>query len=63
MDTSSAYGDMQMVESSNLTKVVDQIDPIMTDTGFEIIYGMHIFLNIVFSLEGGPRYKPPGVSR
>ena len=30
VDTSSAYCDMQMVESSNLTKVVDQIYPIMT---------------------------------
>ena len=30
VDTSSAYRDMQMVESSNLTKVVDQIYPIMT---------------------------------
>ena len=29
MDTSSAYGDMQKVESIILTKVVDQIDPIM----------------------------------
>ena len=34
METSSAYGgsasDRQMVEISNLTKVVDQSDPIMT---------------------------------
>ena len=43
MDTSSAYGDMQMVESSNLTKVVDQIDPIMTDKGFEMI-GSYLFV-------------------
>ena len=43
METWSAYGgsasDRQMVEISNLTKVVDQSDPIMTVLykGFEII--------------------------
>ena len=43
METLSAYGgsvsDRQMVEISNLTKVVDQSDPIMTVLykGFEII--------------------------
>ena len=42
MDTLSAYGgsasDRQIVESSTLAEVVDHIDPIMTDKGFEIIY-------------------------
>ena len=42
MDISSAYGvsasDRQIVEARDLTSIVDQIDPIMTDKSFEIIY-------------------------
>ena len=37
--------------------------PYRFNTDLNLMFGMHIFLNIVFSLEGGPRYKPPGVSR